>query len=223
MLDTKLSSSFFFVEFRQKKKTHPFPLLPFTMPKKKSSKASYPTLHLVVAGGGGSGKSAITQMFIYGNFIEEYDPTTCDNYSKLVEMSGQKYQLEIMDTAGQEEVLRNTHKTLGDGYLIVYSIIERHTFDTAQKCHENILHIAGRDEHPTVLVGSKYDLQENRQIQEDEGKQLASKWNCPFLEASSKTKTNVDEAFFELIRVINKWKEDHPQKVEPQKKNCVLM
>eukprot|EP01101_Sappina_pedata_P007964 TRINITY_DN4316_c0_g1_i1.p2 TRINITY_DN4316_c0_g1~~TRINITY_DN4316_c0_g1_i1.p2 ORF type:complete len:225 (-),score=80.69 TRINITY_DN4316_c0_g1_i1:98-679(-) len=193
------------------------------MPKKSSKKVAYPTHNLVVAGGGGSGKSALTQMFIYGNFIEEYDPTTCDNYSKLVEMDGQKYQLEIMDTAGQEEILKNTHKSLGDGYMIVYSIIERHTFEVAQKFHENILNIAGFDIYPTVLVGSKFDLSQNRQISEDEGKALANKWSCSFLEASSKTKTNVDEAFFELIRVVNKWKIDHPKTKEPQKRNCLLM
>jgi len=194
------------------------------LPKKKSSKkVNYPTHHLVVAGGGGSGKSALTQMFIYGNFIEEYDPTTCDNYSKLVEMDGQKYQLEIMDTAGQEEILKNTHKSLGDGYLIVYSIIERHTWETAQKFHDNILHVAGLEVYPTVLVGSKYDLSEQRQIPEDEGKELARKWNCPFMEASSKTKTNVDESFFELIRVVNKYKEDHPKNTGPPKKKTASL
>jgi len=190
------------------------------MPKKKGP--AYPTHFLVVAGGGGSGKSALTQMFIYGNFIEEYDPTTADNYSKLIEMDGQKYQLEIMDTAGQEEILKTTHTKLGEGYLMVYSIIERTTFDASIRFHEHVLTAAGKDEYPTVLVGSKYDLAEQRVVSEEEGRQLARKWNCPFMEVSSKTKVNVEESFFELIRVVNKYKSDNPKPVA-QKKNCVIM
>jgi len=189
---------------------------------KKNKGPAVPVHNLVVAGGGGSGKSALTQMFIYGNFIEEYDPTTADNYSKQFEVDGVKYQLEILDTAGQEDVLRTTHTKLGEGYLMVYSIIERSTFESAQKFHDNVLVIAGKDEYPTVLVGSKYDLADQRQVSEDEGKALARKWNCPFLESSSKMKVNVEESFSELVRVVNKYKADNPQ-TKQQKKSCVLM
>tara|TARA_R110002050_G_scaffold212121_2_gene348211 strand:- start:760 stop:996 length:237 start_codon:yes stop_codon:yes gene_type:complete len=43
-------------------------------------KANYPEHKVIVVGGGGAGKSALTQMFMYGNFVEEYDPTTADRY-----------------------------------------------------------------------------------------------------------------------------------------------
>eukprot|EP01103_Thecamoeba_quadrilineata_P019326 TRINITY_DN7772_c0_g1_i1.p1 TRINITY_DN7772_c0_g1~~TRINITY_DN7772_c0_g1_i1.p1 ORF type:complete len:204 (+),score=32.24 TRINITY_DN7772_c0_g1_i1:39-614(+) len=190
------------------------------MPKK--TKSPYPIHNLVVAGGGGSGKSALTQMFIYGNFIEEYDPTTADNYSKVVDVDGVRFQLEILDTAGQEDSLRATHKTLGEGYLVVYSVVERTTFEAASKFHDFILTIAGKDEYPTVLIGTKIDLEKDRKVTFEEGEGLAKKWNCPFFEASSKTKINVEESFTELVRVVVKWKQDHPVAAQAKKKNCIL-
>lgn len=39
---------------------------------------------VIVVGGGGAGKSALTQMFMYNNFVEEYDPTTADSYRVTV-------------------------------------------------------------------------------------------------------------------------------------------
>ena len=41
-------------------------------------RANYPEHKVIVVGAGGAGKSALTQMFMYGNFVEEYDPTTAD-------------------------------------------------------------------------------------------------------------------------------------------------
>lgn len=37
---------------------------------------------LVVVGGGGVGKSALTIQFIQSHFVEEYDPTIEDSYRK---------------------------------------------------------------------------------------------------------------------------------------------
>jgi GTPase SAR1 family protein len=35
---------------------------------------------VIVVGGGGAGKSALAQMFMYNSFVKEYDPTTADSY-----------------------------------------------------------------------------------------------------------------------------------------------
>ncbi|KAJ2545791.1 RAS1 protein, partial [Coemansia sp. RSA 1933] len=58
---------------------------------------------LVVVGGGGVGKSALTIQFIQSHFVDEYDPTIEDSYRKQCAIDGETAMLDVLDTAGQEE------------------------------------------------------------------------------------------------------------------------
>jgi len=77
-----------------------------------------------------------------------------------------------------------------------------------------------------MLVGNKLDLEEERQVTVEQGRALAQKFNCGFIEASAKTNTNIKELFFELVRQIKKWRELHPEVNQPAKKKgggCTLL
>ena len=69
---------------------------------------------VVVIGGGGVGKSALTISFVRNFFVAEYDPTIEDQYRKMVEVDNEPCLLDILDTAGQEEVQATSynHNTL---------------------------------------------------------------------------------------------------------------
>lgn len=56
-----------------------------------------------MVGSGGVGKSALTLQYMYGDFVEEYDPTKADSYRKKIALDGKECQIDILDTAGQEE------------------------------------------------------------------------------------------------------------------------
>eukprot|EP01101_Sappina_pedata_P005575 TRINITY_DN2581_c0_g1_i1.p1 TRINITY_DN2581_c0_g1~~TRINITY_DN2581_c0_g1_i1.p1 ORF type:complete len:193 (+),score=69.52 TRINITY_DN2581_c0_g1_i1:150-728(+) len=182
---------------------------------------------IIVVGAGGAGKSALTQMFMYGNFVEEYDPTTADSYRKIISVDGDKCQLDILDTAGQEEYMRDNYYRLGEGFLIVYSIIERTTFEAATRFYDHILQVKGKDEVPLILVGSKCDLDSDRDVQKADGENLARKWNTPFFETSAKTRANVDEVFLELVRRVSKDKAANvvagPSSTQETSRCCILM
>jgi len=55
-----------------------------------------------------------------------------------------------------------------------------------------------------VIVGNKLDLDAERVVSQQEGKELAASFGCPWMEASAKARIRVEEAFFELVRVIRK-------------------
>ena len=69
----------------------------------KAQKHQMTEYKLVIVGGGGVGKSALTIQLIQNHFIDEYDPTIEDSYRKQVTIDDETCLLDILDTAGQEE------------------------------------------------------------------------------------------------------------------------
>eukprot|EP01023_Acetabularia_acetabulum_P008005 TRINITY_DN13489_c1_g1_i2.p2 TRINITY_DN13489_c1_g1~~TRINITY_DN13489_c1_g1_i2.p2 ORF type:complete len:249 (+),score=23.32 TRINITY_DN13489_c1_g1_i2:72-818(+) len=108
-------------------------------------------------------------------------------------------------SAGTEQftAMRDLYMKNGQGFVLVYSIIAQSTFNDLPDLREQILRVKDCDSVPMVLVGNKCDLQDQRVITHEQGESLARKFNgCTFLEASAKTKNNVDQIFHDLIRQI---------------------
>ncbi|KAI5288039.1 Ras GTPase ras2, partial [Ascosphaera acerosa] len=55
---------------------------------------------------------------------------------------------------------------------------------------------------PVMLVGNKTDKVIERVVSSQEGLALAKQLGCDFIEASAKTSTNVEKAFFDIVRVL---------------------
>lgn len=162
---------------------------------------------LVVVGEGGVGKSALTIQFIQSHFISEYDPTIEDSYRKQCVVDKTVALLDILDTAGQEEysAMREQYMRTGEGFLLVYSVTSRDSFENIAKFKNQILRVKEAASFPIILVGNKADLVDQRKVSFSEGKELAKDLGCKFIETSAYTKENVDEAFFELVREVRKY------------------
>merc|ERR1712137_1377857 len=161
---------------------------------------------LVIVGGGGVGKSALTIQLIQNHFIDEYDPTIEDSYRKQVTIDDETCLLDSLDTAGQEEysAMRDQYMRTGQGFLCTFAITSRSSFDEITSFREQILRVKDEDKVPMVLVGNKCDLEEERQVTAVEGQDLAKSFGCPIYETSAKARINVEEAFYELVREIRK-------------------
>jgi len=160
----------------------------------------------VIVGGGGVGKSALTIQLIQNHFIDEYDPTIEDSYRKQVTIDEETCLLDILDTAGQEEysAMRDQYMRTGQGFILVFAITSRSSFDEIASFREQILRVKDKDKVPMILVGNKCDLETERQVTTGEGQDLAKSFGCPFFESSAKTRVNVEECFYELVREIRK-------------------
>uniref|UniRef100_A0A8D0F1X8 RAP1B, member of RAS oncogene family n=1 Tax=Strix occidentalis caurina TaxID=311401 RepID=A0A8D0F1X8_STROC len=164
---------------------------------------------LVVLGSGGVGKSALTVQFVQGIFVEKYDPTIEDSYRKVYA----KVQIESM---------RDLYMKNGQGFALVYSITAQSTFNDLQDLREQILRVKDTDDVPMILVGNKCDLEDERVVGKEQGQNLARQWNnCAFLESSAKSKINVNEIFYDLVRQINR-KTPVPGKAR-KKSSCQLL
>ncbi|KAK0565912.1 RAS1 protein [Tilletia horrida] len=162
---------------------------------------------LVVVGGGGVGKSALTIQFIQSHFVDEYDPTIEDSYRKQCVIDDEVALLDVLDTAGQEEysAMREQYMRAGEGFLLVYSITSRNSFDEISTFHQQILRVKDQDYFPVTVVANKCDLEYERQVTSHEGRELAKQFGCRFIETSAKQRINVDEAFSSLVREIRRY------------------
>lgn len=199
-----------------------------------------------------------------GTDFQHYDPTIEDCYRKQWVVDGQPCLLEVLDTAGQGEhhikncpprpltIQRSIRRfaisgygtldirTLltfsdGEGFLIVYSITSRTSFERVQRIIDRVYRVkeelahssspvdqygrpyqpnhpygqqsSGSRRFPIVLVGNKKDHYNGREVSTEEGKALAMSIGCEFFETSAKANSNVELCFKSLVRRIKSERE----------------
>ncbi|XP_021348787.1 GTP-binding protein Rheb homolog [Mizuhopecten yessoensis] len=169
------------------------------------------------------GKSSVTIQYVENHFVDSYDPTIENTFQKNHKINGQDYVLDVVDTAGQDEysILPQTYFMSVDGYILVYSVNSRKSFDVVKIIHDKLLDMKGNIKVPVILVGNKRDVAEQfpgeREVSEDEAKGLARKWEVPFMETSAKEHESVKEVFSKIILAIERL-----QGNEPEKSSCLL-
>jgi len=167
---------------------------------------------LVVLGDGGVGKSALTLQYVQHNFIDYHDPTIEDAYQQRTVIDTEPCLLDILDTAGQVEftAMREQYMRCGEGFIICYSITDRHSYLEAEEYRNLILKVRAQENVPVVLVANKIDLSASgqRKVSPEEGRDLADKFRCPFIETSAAHRNHVDEVFHTLVREIRKRQEE---------------
>jgi len=164
-------------------------------------------LHLVVLGPPEVGKSAVTFRFSYDNFIPEHEPTVEDFWSKQSIVDGEALHLEILDTAGLEEFNNldfGTWVGKKDGIILVYCINKRTTWtDIRDKHYKSCEEELDGKLPPTIVIGNKKDLENQRTVQKSEVQLKCDEWgDVMFVETSAKTDEQVVESFVKLIRQI---------------------
>ncbi|CAF1322371.1 unnamed protein product [Adineta ricciae] len=181
---------------------------------------------LIMVGSGGVGKSALTLQYMYDEFVVDYEPTKADSYRKAVMLDGEEVQIDILDTAGQENyaglftlnnyadisddcilAIRDTYIRSGEGFLLVFDVTDGESFSDLNELYEQILRVKnGGTNIPAILVGNKIDLAERRKVTLEEAEQKARSWSIRYIETSAKTKHNVDKVFCELMRIVRPFK-----------------
>ena len=176
----------------------------------KKEEASPLLQKVIMVGSGSAGKSALTLQFMYDEFVEEYEPTKADSYQKKVVLDGEEVQIDILDTAGEEDyaAIRDNYFRSGEGFLCVFSITQDESFQAAKEFREQIVRVKGKETIPFILVGNKSDLTDQRAVTLANAQAQAKEWNVPYMETSAKTRENVDKVFFELMREIRVQKMD---------------
>ena len=173
-------------------------------------------------GESGVGKTCIIQRFNKNEFsLTHLSTIAIDFKMKVVSVGDEKIKMQIWDTAGQE---RFNTLTAGffkgsDGIILCYSITDTKSFDNINKWMAQIKSLAPIDVK-VLLVGNKTDLEEERKLSIEQGKEMAEKYGIQLFEASAKTGENVPEIFQRMAEMVlekvkaNPRSEDSTRKID---------
>ena len=150
------------------------------------------------------GKTSLLRKYIENEFSSNFINTVgFDIQIKFLNINNKKIKLQISDTAGQERyrTISKSFYNASEGFIIVYDITKRESFVNVNNWVEQIKEIAP-NYSKSIIFGNKCDLTEMREIEIDEGKELANKFNFKFFETSAKDGTNINEGIETLLKEI---------------------
>jgi small GTP-binding protein len=168
------------------------------------------TYKVLVIGDASTGKTSLTHRYLTGIFVDSVRLTIgVDFFSKRIKRDNDRIKLQIWDFGGEERYrfLLPTYSKGANGAMILYDITRQRTIQTIQEYVKIVRESAG--DIPILLVGSKIDLEEFREVTYEFGVSIAkSNSLSSFVEISSKENINVDETFDTLIELILKNQEE---------------
>jgi GTPase KRas protein len=153
--------------------------------------------------------------------VEEYDPTIEDSYSKTFQHGEGTYNLELLDTAGQEEysAMREAYMYDGESFVLAFAKNNRDSFDALIDFAELISRVRDTDikNVPVVVVGNKNDLPADEiQVDDEEGRSFAERLGAEYVSCSALTGLNIDSIFENVVERVEKYKAE--EQAEDNKK-----
>ncbi len=158
-----------------------------------------PSVKVCLLGNSGVGKTCIIHRFIKNEFKENSISTRGADYAqKKVETKNQAINLDIWDTAGQEQ-----YRSLGihfykEAYIVilVYDITNEESFEDLKNVWYNDLKRNGEKYTVLAIVGNKSDMfEEEEKISEEEGRKFAEEVKAVFMLVSAKNGNNIENLF----------------------------
>ena len=166
-----------------------------------------PPFKILIVGDSNVGKTSLLLKYVDDIFQETHLATIGVEFKlKEITLDNKIYKLNIWDTAGQERFKSITKSFFkaADGIVFVYDITKKATFDNLKNWINDAE--SKTTNFKSIVVGNKIDLENNREVDYNLGKNFCEKKNCPFLETSAKINMRVEDIFLTLVKDILKYK-----------------
>lgn len=175
-----------------------------------SHKSNRPPKHdkkykMIIIGSSGVGKTSLIYKALKNEFTPNLQSTLGFEYNNIIaKINDKKILLQTWDLCGQEIF----HSIMGSFYkrsnliILVYAIDDRESFNNLEFWLGEIRTYSNPDTK-IVLVGNKIDLNSQRAVTFEEGKDFFTKNTLDlFFESSAKEGTNASDIFTESVKML---------------------
>lgn len=176
----------------------------------------------LVIGNSGVGKSCLLIRFTDDTFSDSYVTTIGVDFKiKTLDIDSKSCKLQIWDTAGQERFrnIISSYYRGAQGIMLVYDITDLESFQNLNSWLIEIEKNASKNVYK-ILVGNKCDMEAERKVTKEQGKDFADQYGMKFFETSAKDSTNVAEAFVTMTKEVIKG--SNKKTPGPKKDNVVV-
>ena len=157
-------------------------------------------ISIILVGDTNVGKTSIFKRYYKNEFKASKNATIGVEFeAKEFKYKGQKYSIQIFDTAGQERFrsLTESYFHLGDGAFVVFDLTNKNSLISISGWIKNV--IEKKPSVKMIILGNKDDIKD-RQIPEDEINEVLEENNISnYIRVSAKNGTNIEKAFEEMI------------------------
>ncbi|KAF7368407.1 Ras protein [Mycena venus] len=125
-------------------------------------------------------------------------------YRKQMIVDNRMCFVEVFVAGPQEDALSGAWMQQAQGFLLMYAISSRKSFERLDELRRIVVHAKGAVP-PMIVVANKIDKDkyvEEREVTKAEGVALAARFGCPVMETSAKTGQNVERVFANLVRAL---------------------
>ena len=150
------------------------------------------------------GKSSIILRFIDNTFsVNLMNSIGVDFKLKNIEIDKKRIKLQIWDTAGSERfrTITTSYYRGAHAIIMVFDITKKETFDHIINWMADIDKFA-KQGVLRILVGNKCDLENQREVNKDEGLAFADKYGIQYFETSAKETINIESLFIDTTKYL---------------------
>lgn len=161
---------------------------------------------VVVVGDSGVGKTNLIHRFVNNTFNKDSKATVGVEFlSKTFIINKEIFKIEIWDTAGQEryKAITAAYYKGAMGAMIVYDVTNQNSFDNVNRWSSEIREKASKNIN-LIMIGNKIDLKDNIAVNSEMSQEKAKSLNMAVMETSALDSSNVQEAFFQLLKEMYK-------------------
>ncbi|XP_013165553.1 PREDICTED: uncharacterized protein LOC106116315 isoform X2 [Papilio xuthus] len=184
---------------------------PCSLASSRDSSAGLSAYRVLVLGAPGVGKSSLIGQFMTSEYLHAYDTSIDDESgerSVCVLLAGEESEITFLDSPPEHVISEGC----AHGYCVVYSTADRSSFAEAERRLQALWAAGHTARRAVILVANKADLARSRLVPTDEGKSLATSYECKFIETSVGINHNVDELLVGLLTQI-RLKQQHADRV----------